>query len=101
MRTKPYSELRKRMTPEQRAKNATRAQMMLLHLNLLELKESLELTNNSLENDLTTFESTIAELETQEDIQVFALSRCLKAFGGSLKLVAKFPNQEIVLAQFE
>ncbi|WP_446352513.1 hypothetical protein [Coleofasciculus sp. A1-SPW-01] len=29
MKTKPFSELRKRMTPERRAKNEARAQLML------------------------------------------------------------------------
>jgi len=40
-------------------------------------------------------------LDNAEDIQVSALSRYIHALGGSLKLVANFPDQEIVLAQFE
>lgn len=68
MKTKPYSELRKRMTPERRAESAARAKMILLYINLMELKESLALTNNELENDISVFESAISELETQEDI---------------------------------
>ncbi|MEA5565775.1 hypothetical protein [Anabaena sp. UHCC 0399] len=55
MKTKPYSELRKRMTPERRAESAARAKMMLLQINLMELKESLALTKNELENDLSFF----------------------------------------------
>ena len=39
MKTKPFSELRKRMTPERRAKNKTRAQLVLLHLALAEQQE--------------------------------------------------------------
>jgi Helix-turn-helix domain len=101
MKTKPYSELRKRLTPEQRAKNKTRAKIMLLQLTLMGLKESLELTQNELESDLTIFKSAISELENQKDIQVSTLSRCIKALGGSLKLVANFPDKEIILAQFE
>jgi hypothetical protein len=52
MKTKPFSELRNEMTPERRAKNKTRAQLMLLHLALLELQQSLEIVRDDLEKDL-------------------------------------------------
>jgi hypothetical protein len=54
-----------------------------------------------LENDLSVFESAISELETTEDIQVSTLSRCIKALGGKLKIVAYFPNEEITLTEFD
>lgn len=101
MKTKPFSELRKRMSPEQRAKSETRAKLMSLHLTLMELQESLGVTQDDLEKKLTDVESTISELENQEDIQVSTLSRYIKALGGNLKIVADFPQEEIVLAQFE
>jgi len=100
MTRKPYSELRKQITPERRAENETRAKIMLLYLNLMELKQSLALTNDNLENDLSVFESAISDLETQEDIQISKLSSYIKALGGNLKLVAEFPDKEIVLTQF-
>ncbi|MTJ51682.1 transcriptional regulator [Anabaena sp. UHCC 0253] len=101
MKTKPFSELRKQMTPERRAKNKTRAQLMSLHLTLLELQQSLGLTQDEIEIDFNNFEATISELDNQEDIQVSTLSRYIKALGGNLKIVAHFPNEEITLAQFE
>lgn len=101
MKTKPYSELRKRMTPERRAESAARAKMMLLHLNLMELKESLALTKNELENNISVFESAISELENQEDIQLSTLFRCIQALGGKLKIVAHFSNEEITLTEFD
>ena len=101
MKTKPFSELRKKMTPERRAKNKTRAQLMSLHLTLLELQQSLGLTQDEIKIDLNDFEANISDLENQEDIQISTLSRYLKALGGNLKIVAHFPNEEITLAQFE
>ncbi|QYX33998.1 XRE family transcriptional regulator [Sphaerospermopsis torques-reginae] len=101
MKTKPFSELRKQMTPERRAKNKTRAKLMSLHLTLLELQESLGLKPEEIEAEFNNFEATIAELENQEDIQISTLSRYIKALGGNLKIVAHFPNEEITLAQFE
>lgn len=101
MKTKPFSELRKRMTPERRAQIETRVQLALLHLTLVELQTSLGVTQDDIEKDLGVVQSTLSELENQDDIQVSTLSRYIKALGGSLKLVADFPDKEIVLSQFD
>ena len=74
---------------------------MLLHLTLAELQESLGVTQDDMSKDLELVQSAMTELESQDDIQVSILSSYIKALGGSLKLVADFPNEEIVLAQFE
>jgi septal ring factor EnvC (AmiA/AmiB activator) len=101
MKTKPFSELRKRMSPERRERNKTRAQIALLHLTLMELQESLGVTQDDLEAKLSDVESPVSELDNQEDIQISTLSRYIKALGGNLRIVADFPEEEIVLAQFE
>ncbi|MBV6626150.1 MAG: XRE family transcriptional regulator [Rivularia sp. (in: Bacteria)] len=101
MKTTPFSELRQRMTVEQRAKSDILAKLMLLHINLLERKESLGLTQDNLQEKLNIVEFILSELENQEEIQVSTLSRYINALGGSLKIVADFPNEEIVIAQFE
>jgi len=100
MKTKPFSELRKRMTPERRAKNKTRAQLILLHIALAELQDSWE-DKDAREKNGDVVASALSELESQEDIQVSTLSRYIHALGGSLKLVADFPGEEIILTQFE
>lgn len=89
------------MTPERRAENETRAQLALLLLTLAELQKSSGVTQDDREKDLSLIQSALSQLESQDDIQVSILSRYIKALGGSLKLVAHFPNEEIVLAQFE
>jgi hypothetical protein len=40
-------------------------------------------------------------LDNPEDLLISALSNYIKALGGNLKLIADFPQKEIVLAQFE
>ena len=99
--TKPFSELRKQMTPERRAENKIRAQLALLHLALAELPKSVRVTQDNTGKNLDIVESTLSQLENQDDIQVSTLFRYIKAFGGSLKLVAHFPDKEIILSQFE
>jgi hypothetical protein len=45
MKTKSFRELRKRMTPEPRAKNETITQFALLYLTVVELQKSLGMSN--------------------------------------------------------
>lgn len=101
MKTKPFSELQNRMTPERRAKNKIRAQLALLYLTLLEQRKASGYTDEELEKDLNNFESAFSELDNPAELEISTLSRYIQALGGSLKLVADFPDKEIVLAQFE
>ncbi len=84
MKTKPFSELRKKMTPEQRAESKIQAKLALLHLTLAELREPLELTQSDIANNMGLLQSAFSKIEHQEDIQVFTLSRYIKSLGGSL-----------------
>lgn len=101
MKTKPFSELRKRMTPQQKAESETRFQLALLQMNLMELQTSLGITEDNMGDSLNALQSALLDLENQDDIQVSTLSRYIKALGGSLKLVAHFPDKEVVISQFE
>lgn len=101
MRTKSFEELRKNMSPERRAENERQTQLALLHLTLCELRKSLKLTQEEVANDLGVVQSALSKLEHQDDIQVSTLSRYIKSLGGSLKLVAHFPDQEVVISQFD
>ncbi|MBW4505033.1 MAG: transcriptional regulator [Scytonematopsis contorta HA4267-MV1] len=90
-KTKPFKNLLQQMTPEKRAKIETQVQLELLHLALVERKKSLGYTDEDID---------LSEWENLDDISVSVLSQYIKALGGNLKLVANFPNQEVV-AQFE
>lgn len=89
------------MTPERRAKNETRAQLMLLLLTLAERQKSLGVKQEDIDKDLGAVQLALSQFESQDDLQVSILSRYIKTLGGNLKLVAQFPDDEIVLAQFE
>lgn len=68
MKTKPFNELRNRMTSERRLKNEIRAQLALLHLTFVEQLKALDYTDEELEKDLSNFESAFSEWDTREDI---------------------------------
>ena len=81
--------------------NARRTQLALLHLTLCELRKSLNLTQEEVAEDLSVVQSALSKIEHQDDIQVSTLARYIKSLGGRLKIVAEFPDREVVVSQFD
>jgi len=46
-------------------------------------------------------QSALSKIEHQNDIQISTLSRYIKALGGTLTIVARFPDKEVVISQFD
>ncbi|HBE20364.1 MAG TPA: transcriptional regulator [Cyanobacteria bacterium UBA11149] len=89
------------MTPEQIVESETRAQLASLYLTLMELQKSSGYTDDNMRKNIEYFESNFSNIEEQDDISISTLSRYIQTLGGSLKLVADFPDKEIVLSQFD
>jgi transcriptional regulator with XRE-family HTH domain len=101
MKTKPFNELRKKMTPEQQVESEMQANLALLKLTLSELRESLGHTQSDVAKNMGVVQSALSKIEHQEDIQISTLSRYIKSLGGSLTIIARFPDQEVVIFQFD
>ncbi|MCE7984772.1 MAG: XRE family transcriptional regulator [Caldilinea sp. CFX5] len=50
---------------------------------------------------LNLHQAAVSKMEGQSDMHVGTLQRIIAAMGGKLKLVAQFPDEEIVINQFE
>ena len=81
MKTKPFSELRKRMSPGTREKSEIITKLMLFHINLLERQESWDSTQDDLRTKLNDVEMILSKLENQEDIQLSTLYNYINALG--------------------
>jgi transcriptional regulator with XRE-family HTH domain len=101
MKTKPFRQLRQQMSPERRSQNEARMQTTLIHMALQELRQTLNLTQQDLADKLELSQPSLSKLEHQHDIQVSTLAGYIEALGGQLKLVASFPDQEVVISQFD
>ena len=98
---KSFKTLREKMSPERREKNQAEAKKMIAEIALQELRRSLNLTQEELARVLDVKQASISKLESQEDMYISTLSRFITALGGRLKLVASFPNKEVVIDQFD
>ena len=98
---KSFRELKEKMSPERRGKIKNQAQAILISMALQELRQTRHLTQQELAEILRVNQAALSKMENQTDIRVSTLRKLLGAMGGKLKLVAEFPDGDIVIDQFE
>lgn len=68
---------------------------------LQELRQKRQLTQQDLANILDINQAALSKMENQTDMRIGTLRKLLAAMGGHLKLVAEFPEGDVVIDQFE
>ena len=97
---KPFRLLRDKLPPEAQAEARARANAMLEELVLQELRKSLNFTQEQVAEAMKLNQGVVSKMEHQSDIYVSTLRKFVTAMGGELKLVASFPDREVVINQF-
>lgn len=93
---KSYELLRARMSPERRAHNDHETQMLLAEMALQDLRQALDLTPAQVAEVMAIKQAKLAETS---EVYVASLRQYVEALGGQLKLVASFPDREVVINQ--
>lgn len=95
-----WNELRAKMAPERRQRNRERTAALLLAMDLAELRENLDVTQEELASRLRISQSNVSRLEKRRDMLVSTLRDVVEAFGGQLHITAEFPEGSIEITQF-
>ena len=98
--TKKFSELRKRMSPESRARAESKAQAMLAEMPLNELRQARGLSQKMLAELLHVQQPSIAKIEKRTDMYLSTLRSHIEAMGGQLEVVARFPDGAVRISNF-
>ena len=98
---KKFRDLMKTMPEERREEIQNRAEILLLEMALQELRQSRNLTQEILAKELGVNQPALSKMEHQQDMYISTLRKILGAMGGKLKLVAEFPDTEVVINQFD
>jgi transcriptional regulator with XRE-family HTH domain len=98
---KSFKNLLDRLPPERLENIENRTQGMLLEMALQEIRQNRHLTQQQLASNLKLNQAALSKMENQSDIHVSTLRKIVTAMGGHLKLVAQFPDEEIVINQFD
>ena len=98
---KPFKNLVAKMSPDSRERIRQRTAQMHSEMALQELRQALHLTQQALADVLQMNQAAISKLEHQSDMYVSTLRRFVAAMGGELRIVAHFPQGDVVVNQFE
>lgn len=97
---KSFKELKNRMSPERQEDVDNQAQAILIGMALQELRQTRHLTQQELAAILNVNQAALSKMENQSDMRVSTLRKLLFAMGGKMKIVAEFPEGEVVINQF-
>lgn len=98
---KSFKILKEKMSSERLEAVETRAEEILLQMALQELRQARALTQQELAKQLKINQAALSKMESQSDMRVSTLKRILAGMGGTLKLVAEFPDGNVVINQFD
>lgn len=97
-----FEELRAAMSPERRRTNQEETKKKLLDLTLQELRQNVaSLNQEELAEILQVTQGYVSRLERQDDMLLSRLYAYVKALGGNVEILAKFPDKEVRITQFE
>lgn len=95
----PLDKMKKRikLSPEREQKIAQRAQMLIEEeMTLRELRKVQQLTQESMAKLLGIEQDSVSRMERRADMLLSTMSSFVNAMGGSLRLIAEFPNRSPV-----
>ena len=101
MMSKPYSILRGKMKPAARKKAAEKTKALLAEMPLQELRHARNLSQEQLARTLSVKQPSVSKLEQRTDMYISTLRNFIKAMGGDLEIIARFPDGSIQINQFE
>jgi predicted XRE-type DNA-binding protein len=97
---KKFSELEAKMGPERRARIAAKVKEALSEMPLNDLRNARGLSQKMLAEALHIQQPAIAKLEKRTDMYISTLRSHIKAMGGELEVIARFPDGDVKIANF-
>ena len=100
MTTKRFSVLRAKMPPKARSRSRERAEELIRVMPLNELRRARRVTQGTLATAMRTSQSEVSKLEQRTDTSISTLQNYIRALGGTLDIVARFPDGSVRISQF-
>ena len=97
---KKFSELEAKMSPEAREWVKQEVAQALAEMPLNELRNARGLSQKMLAETLHIQQPAIAKLEKRTDMYISTLRSHIRAMGGELEVIARFPDGDVKIANF-
>lgn len=99
--SRPFNILRKKMSLSAQKASAKKTQKMLKEMPLQELRQAHQMSQERMAALLNTKQANVSRIERRTDMYISTLRSYIEAMGGQLDIVARFPNGEVHINQFE
>jgi hypothetical protein len=97
-----FNKLRDEISPDARDRVRQRVRDTLLEMTLQELRQNAsDKTQVELAEFLELTRGAIAQIDGRQDVLLSKLAKYIHALGGDLELVARFPDADVRITQFE
>ena len=97
---KKFSELVEKMTPESKEWVKQEVAKAIAEMPLNELRNARGLSQQMLAETLHIQQPAIAKLEKRTDMYISTLRSHIKAMGGELEVIARFPDGNVRISNF-
>ncbi|HUZ67106.1 MAG TPA: XRE family transcriptional regulator [Beijerinckiaceae bacterium] len=97
---RPFTDLTKGFSPGRRRRVAEKVETIKTEMALYELRQARERSQEDLARVLHVGQPAVAKLERRADIYVSNLRRYIEALGGSLEIIARFPDATVIISNF-
>lgn len=89
------------MRPEARERVNRRVRETLLEMSLQELRQRVSgITQSEVADLMKVTQGAISQLEKRHDLLLSNLAEYIRALGGKLELIARFPDSDVRITQF-
>jgi len=96
-----FQELVDKMSPERRADTERRAKEMLEEIRLRDLRRAMRRSQKEIASTLKMSQPGVSKLEQRVDLFVSTLRNYIRAMGGELEIIARFPDGAVRINQFD
>lgn len=98
---KSFNTLKARMSTKAVKKIEARIEKLVLSMPLQELRQAKNLSQVRLAEILKTQQANISRIEKRTDMYISTLRSYIQAMGGTLEIIAHFPEGNISINQFQ
>ena len=95
-----FAELQAKMSPQARARSDALYEQLVAEMPLHELRQARELSQVKLAQALNVNQAAVSKMEHRTDMYISTLRGYIRAMGGDLDIVARFPDGDVKITNF-
>jgi len=99
--SKPFRKLIDKMPDESQERISKKVTEMMAEMPLYELRQARLLSQEQLANLLHIKQPNISKLEKKTDMYISTLRSFINAMGGDLEIIARFPDGDVKITNFQ